>query len=152
MNVSGKRKSIHPIHFQYLATIFLFRDLSLTGSRSGIALRSLHPAPVPERFQSSTGSKVDLPFAVATQAGVYFHPTDEDLDLGTLDGKTSLGLAVSGHGGSGTALPPLQFLYASRSSSLRPGGRGPAQLRPLTLTPGYVQTAEGSVLVNKTTS
>lgn len=29
----------------------------------------------------------------------------------------------------------------------RPGGRSPAQLRPLTLTPGYVQTAEGSVLI-----
>lgn len=32
--------------------------------------------------------------------------------------------------------------------SLRPGGRTPAQLRPLTLTPGFVQTAEGSVLVS----
>jgi ribonuclease PH len=32
--------------------------------------------------------------------------------------------------------------------SLRPGGRSAAQLRPLTLTPGYVQTAEGSVLVS----
>src|ERR1700689_2777752 len=32
--------------------------------------------------------------------------------------------------------------------SLRPGGRGPSQLRPLTLTPGFVQTAEGSVLVS----
>jgi len=32
--------------------------------------------------------------------------------------------------------------------SLRPGGRGPGQLRPLTLTPGFVQTAEGSVLVS----
>src|SRR3984957_12659527 len=32
--------------------------------------------------------------------------------------------------------------------SLRTGGRSPAQLRPLTLTPGYVQTAEGSVLVS----
>jgi ribonuclease PH len=29
----------------------------------------------------------------------------------------------------------------------RPGGRAAHQLRPLTLTPGYVQTAEGSVLV-----
>ncbi len=29
----------------------------------------------------------------------------------------------------------------------RPGGRSADQLRPLTLTPGYVQTAEGSVLV-----
>jgi len=29
----------------------------------------------------------------------------------------------------------------------RPGGRAGSQLRPLTLTPGYVQTAEGAVLV-----
>jgi len=32
--------------------------------------------------------------------------------------------------------------------SLRPGGRSHAQLRPLTLSPGFVQTAEGSVLVS----
>ena len=30
----------------------------------------------------------------------------------------------------------------------RPGGRTPGQLRPLSLTPGFVQTAEGSVLVS----
>ena len=30
----------------------------------------------------------------------------------------------------------------------RPGGRSPLQLRPLSLTPGFVQTAEGSVLVS----
>ena len=30
----------------------------------------------------------------------------------------------------------------------RPGGRAPSQLRPLTLAPGFVQTAEGSVLVS----
>jgi ribonuclease PH len=30
----------------------------------------------------------------------------------------------------------------------RPGGRAPLQLRPLTLTPNFVQTAEGSVLVS----
>jgi ribonuclease PH len=30
----------------------------------------------------------------------------------------------------------------------RPGGRTPSQLRPLTLTPGFVQTAEGSILVS----
>jgi len=30
----------------------------------------------------------------------------------------------------------------------RPGGRTPVQLRPLSLTPGFVQTAEGSVLVS----
>jgi len=33
------------------------------------------------------------------------------------------------------------------ASFFRPGDRKPNQLRPLTLTPGYVQTAEGSVLV-----
>ena len=36
---------------------------------------------------------------------------------------------------------------AESSSFFRPGDRKPNQLRPLTLTPGYVQTAEGSVLV-----
>ncbi|HMD78067.1 MAG TPA: ribonuclease PH [Terracidiphilus sp.] len=30
----------------------------------------------------------------------------------------------------------------------RPGGRSPHELRPLSLTPGFVQTAEGSVLVS----
>ena len=35
-----------------------------------------------------------------------------------------------------------------RLLSFRPGGRSPSQLRPLTLTPGFVQTAEGSVLVS----
>jgi ribonuclease PH len=34
------------------------------------------------------------------------------------------------------------------SSFFRPGGRAPHQLRPLTLTSGFVQTAEGSVLVS----
>jgi len=34
------------------------------------------------------------------------------------------------------------------SSFYRPGGRTPLELRPLTLTPGFVQTAEGSVLVS----
>ena len=33
-------------------------------------------------------------------------------------------------------------------SFFRPGGRAPNQLRPLTLAPGFVQTAEGSVLVS----
>jgi ribonuclease PH len=32
--------------------------------------------------------------------------------------------------------------------SFRPGGRGRCQLRPLSLSPGFVQTAEGSVLVS----
>jgi ribonuclease PH len=34
------------------------------------------------------------------------------------------------------------------SPFFRPGGRTPAQLRPLSLLPGFVQTAEGSVLVS----
>jgi ribonuclease PH len=34
-----------------------------------------------------------------------------------------------------------------QATFIRPGGRSAAQLRPLTLTPGYVQTAEGAVLV-----
>ena len=33
-------------------------------------------------------------------------------------------------------------------SHFRPDGRIPAQIRPLSLTPGFVQTAEGSVLVS----
>jgi ribonuclease PH len=37
---------------------------------------------------------------------------------------------------------------ADSSSCFRPGGRTPVQLRSLTLTPGFVQTAEGSVLVS----
>jgi ribonuclease PH len=37
---------------------------------------------------------------------------------------------------------------SSSPSFFRPGGRTQAQLRPFTLTPGYVQTAEGSVLVS----
>jgi len=36
----------------------------------------------------------------------------------------------------------------STPSFFRPGGRTPIQLRPLELTPGFVQTAEGSVLVS----
>lgn len=42
---------------------------------------------------------------------------------------------------------PYNFLM-SRSTFFRPGGRTPDQLRPLTLTPGFVQTAEGSVLIS----
>src|SRR6478672_1222129 len=53
---------------------------------------------------------------------------------------------------------PATFESASRGISynrlmhapntfFRPGGRSASQLRPLTLTPGFVQTAEGSVLV-----
>ena len=44
----------------------------------------------------------------------------------------------------------IPFMNATtKSSSLfRPGGRSADQLRPLTLLPGFVQTAEGSVLVS----
>ena len=37
---------------------------------------------------------------------------------------------------------------SSNALFFRPGGRTPTQLRALTLTPGFVQTAEGSVLVS----
>ncbi len=41
-----------------------------------------------------------------------------------------------------------QFKNGTASTSFfRPGGRTPLELRPLSLTPGFVQTAEGSVLV-----
>jgi len=33
------------------------------------------------------------------------------------------------------------------SDSVRPGNRGPAELRPLKLTPGFVSTADGSVFI-----
>src|SRR6201986_1876778 len=36
----------------------------------------------------------------------------------------------------------------SSGDFFRPGGRAPSQLRPLTFTPHFVQTAEGSVLVS----
>ena len=38
-------------------------------------------------------------------------------------------------------------MHTAHSPFFRPGGRDARQMRPLTLTPGYVQTAEGSVLV-----
>ena len=43
---------------------------------------------------------------------------------------------------------PYNFPMQESNISYRPGGRRATQLRPLTLTPGYVQTAEGSVLVS----
>jgi ribonuclease PH len=43
---------------------------------------------------------------------------------------------------------PFSYNPFMHASVFRPGGRTPAQLRPLTLTPGFVQTAEGSVLVS----
>src|ERR1017187_10185586 len=42
--------------------------------------------------------------------------------------------------------PPMNV--PSSSPFFRPGGRTPAQLRPLSLTPDFVRTAEGSVLVS----
>ena len=42
---------------------------------------------------------------------------------------------------------PLPYNSHMRAPLFRPGGRTADQLRPLTLTPGFVQTAEGSVLV-----
>jgi ribonuclease PH len=51
-----------------------------------------------------------------------------------------------------SADPPVRFPYNPPMHTpgvfFRPGGRTPAQLRPLALTPGFVQTAEGSVLVS----
>ncbi len=46
------------------------------------------------------------------------------------------------------ATEPYNRPMCARPFSLRPGGRTPVQLRPLTLTPGFVQTAEGSVMVS----
>ena len=42
---------------------------------------------------------------------------------------------------------PVQSPYARTDTFFRPGGRSPS-VRPLTLTPGFVQTAEGSVMVS----
>ena len=48
----------------------------------------------------------------------------------------------------GGALPYNPCMQRNENAGFfRPGGRGAAQLRPLTLTPDFVQTAEGSVLV-----
>jgi ribonuclease PH len=47
-------------------------------------------------------------------------------------------------------VPPRSLTIPFMSAPLpffRPGGRSVSQLRPLSLTPGFVQTAEGSVLV-----
>ena len=43
---------------------------------------------------------------------------------------------------------PYNSLMRTANPFFRPGGRAPAQLRPLSLLPGFVQTAEGSVLVS----
>ncbi|HEY1768369.1 MAG TPA: ribonuclease PH [Terracidiphilus sp.] len=42
----------------------------------------------------------------------------------------------------------MQTVAPSNGVFFRPDGRTPAQLRPLALAPGFVQTAEGSVLVS----
>ncbi|MDR3724139.1 MAG: ribonuclease PH [Terracidiphilus sp.] len=43
----------------------------------------------------------------------------------------------------------MNVLMKNPSGALfRPGGRGPAELRPFSFVPGFVQTAEGSVLVS----
>ncbi len=51
------------------------------------------------------------------------------------------------HASPAAALPYNRPMHAP-VTFFRPGGRTPAQLRPLTLAPGFVQTAEGSVLVS----
>jgi ribonuclease PH len=53
---------------------------------------------------------------------------------------------ASGHFGKSRVPynPPMQ----DSSSFFRPGGRNPNQMRALSLAPGFVQTAEGSVLVS----
>ena len=45
------------------------------------------------------------------------------------------------------SIPPLPYNRAMKEF-FRPGGRTPAQLRPLAFIPGFVQTAEGSVLIS----
>jgi ribonuclease PH len=43
---------------------------------------------------------------------------------------------------------PYNFPMHPRDPFFRPGGRAPAQMRPLTIAPDFVQTAEGSVLIS----
>jgi ribonuclease PH len=50
-------------------------------------------------------------------------------------------------GKGGARMVPYNFPMHPRDPFFRPGGRNPAQMRPLSLTPGFVQTAEGSVLI-----
>jgi hypothetical protein len=38
------------------------------------------------------------------QGGFYFHPSDEDLSLGTPEGKSHLAVVVSGYCNCGTAV------------------------------------------------
>ena len=71
---------------------------------------------------------------------------DESLS-GTKDGNTGPNWARStGRSGNGLSYNPTMDNLSS-SNLFRPGNRAPDQLRPLQLTTGFVQTAEGSVLV-----
>jgi hypothetical protein len=51
-----------------------------------------------ERFQNSRARGRPV------KGGVYFHPTDEDLSVGTPDRKTPLGIQAPGYSNSGTAI------------------------------------------------
>jgi ribonuclease PH len=57
-----------------------------------------------------------------------------------------LGRSAS-HSRSGTVPYNLPMNSSGCSNFFRPGGRAPSQMRALSLTSGFVQTAEGSVLV-----
>ena len=65
-----------------------------------------------------------------------------------IPGHNHLGFPILGHAWILPSPRPFPYNLSMQSLSFRPGGRTPLQLRPLTLTPGYVQTAEGSVLVS----
>ena len=64
-----------------------------------------------------------------------------------LDSGPDFGLIPDSGTGSRTGTP-RRYNSPMPAPFFRPGGRTPVQLRPLSLTPGYVQTAEGSVLVS----
>jgi len=64
----------------------------------------------------------------------------------TLPAESCRGLGA--RGGAALSYNPLMMSNVSPPTHFRPGGRTPEQLRPLTLTPNFVQTAEGSVLVS----
>jgi ribonuclease PH len=59
-----------------------------------------------------------------------------------------LGTAFPASGAPRPLSLPYNPLMHTPNQFFRPGGRTPAQLRPLSLTPGFVQTAEGSVLIS----
>lgn len=70
-------------------------------------------------------------------------PFQRGLDEIPLEGQTH-----SHKGGSDALSYNPRMQKTSSENFLRLGGRDAKQMRPLTLTPGYVQTAEGSVLVS----